>query len=63
MKVLLSREVFIFLLAVLGGENKGVDFLYFLMFDMENYIIVFGEIFRIFNDFYKVYILDNEEFV
>lgn len=63
MKVLLSREVFIFLLAVLGGENKGVDFLYFLMFDMENYIIVFGEILRIFNDFYKVYILDNEEFV
>lgn len=60
-KALPSREVFISLLAVPGGENKGVDFLHSLMSDMENYITALGEILRILNDFYKVHTLDNEE--
>lgn len=60
-KALPSREVFISLLAVPGGENKGVDFLHSLMSDMENYITALGEILRILNDFYKVHTPDNEE--
>lgn len=63
MKALPSREVFISLLAVPGGENKGTDFTHSLMTDMENYITALDEILRVLNDFFTVHTLDNEESV